>query len=263
MKKTLLLFLLGTTLAIGQSKKDNYIKEHFPLLLENLSSEDLQAFKSTMKMSSKNKLKYIDSDLLRKGSGDQFGVYYQIFSFDRTGVRNRVTIIDEENREIVIEEDGTISFDNTLPLSQIDSAAASTTQSTFTTFEGKTYDLADLLTRDGVFLITSTTCGPCMLAYGDLNQLASDPAYQSVPFTALFINSAANLKTYTEGTVYKNFGLLETPWELFTSADLISHLIPNYNVKSKTVPYILIKKNNKVVYSSNRGIKIDQIKKNL
>ncbi len=263
MKKTLLLFLLGTTLAIGQSKKDNYIKEHFPLLLENLSAEDLQAFKSTMKMSSKDKLRYIDSDLLRKGSGDQFGVYYQIFSYDLTGGHNRVTIIDQENREIVIEEDGTISFDNTQPSNLVDTAIATTDVAEFTTFSGQTYDLPTLLTRDGVFIITSTTCGPCMLAYSDLNQLASDPAYQGIPFTALYINSADNLKTYTEGTVYQNFGLLETPWELFTSEDLIKQLIPNYNLKSKAVPYVMIKKNDKVVYSSNRGIKIDQIKKNL
>jgi len=262
MKKTLLLFLLGTSLAIGQTKKDVYIKEHFPLLLENLSTTELDAFKKTMKLTSGNKLKYIDSDLLKKGSGDQFGVYYQIFSYDLTGARNRVTIIDSDNREIVIEEDGTISFDNTQP-----STAISTTEATneviFTTFDEKTYKLEELLERDGVFIITSTTCGPCMLAYPELNQLATDPAYKGVPFTALYINSASNIKNYMEGSAYKNFGKLESPWEVFTSLELIAQLVPQYNLKNKAVPYVYIKKNNKVIYSSNRGIKIDQIKKNL
>ncbi|MBB1139847.1 hypothetical protein [Myroides sp. WP-1] len=263
MKKTLLLFLLGTTLALGQKQKDNYIKEHFPLLLENLSSEELQAFKSTMKMASKDKLKYIDSNLLRKGSGDQFGVYYQIFSYDLTGVHNRVTIIDEDNREIVIEVDGTISFDNTQPTEKVASTPLATEVTQFTTFAGQTHELEDLLARDGVFIITSTNCGPCMQAYPALNQLATDPAYKNIPFTALYISSAANLKNYTEGSAYKNFGSLENPWDVFTSEVLIKHLVPNYNLKNKAVPYVMVKKNNKVVYSSNRGIKIDQIKKHI
>lgn len=263
MKKTVLLFLLGTSLAIGQTKKDAYIKEHFPLLLENLSTTELDAFKKTMKLSSGNKLKYIDSDLLKKGSGDQFGVYYQIFSYDLTGVSNRVTIIDSDNREIVIEEDGTISFDNTQPKVAAASIPLATEETQFTTFAGQTHELADLLARDGVFIITSTNCGPCMKAYPELNQLATDPAYKAIPFTALYISSATNLKNYTEGSAYKNFGSLEHPWDVFTSEVLIKHLIPSYNLKNKAVPYVMVKKNNKVVYSSNRGIKIDQIKKHI
>lgn len=262
MKKIVFLLLLTSTLALGQTKKDNYIKEHFPLLIENLSQEEMKDFKKTMKLNSKNKLTYIDGDLLRKGSGNQFGVYYQIFAYDLSGVKQTVTIIGSDNREIVIEADGTISFDNT----KTDDANAKIEDMAVTQFEafrGESYNVADIMSWDGVFVITSTTCGPCMQAYAELNALAADPAYEKVKFTALFINPASNLQTYTEGSAYKNFGLLENPWKLFTSQDLIAHLAPTYNLKNKSVPYIFIKKDNKIIYSSNRGIKIDQIKEKL
>ncbi|WP_413513028.1 hypothetical protein [Myroides odoratus] len=260
MKKTVFLLLLTSTLALGQTKKDNYIKEHFPLLIENLSSEELKDFKKTMKLNSKNKLTYLNGDLLQKGSGNQFGAYYQIFAFDLSGVKQTVTIIGSDNREIVIEADGTISFDNTRTGN---AEAEDTTTTEFESFSGERYNVADIMNWDGVFVITSTTCGPCMQAYAELNALATDPAYEKVIFTALFINPASNLQTYTEGSTYKNFGLLENPWKLFTSQDLIAHLAPTYNLKNKLVPYVFIKKDNKIIYSSDRGIKIDHIKEKL
>lgn len=262
MKKTVFLLLLTSTLALGQTKKDNYIKEHFPLLIENLSSEELKDFKKTMKLNSKNKLTYLNGNLLQKGSGNQFGAYYQIFAFDLSGVKQAVTIIGSDNREIVIEADGTIAFDNTTT-GNAKAEAEDTTTTEFESFSGERYNVADIMNWDGVFMITSTTCGPCMQAYAKLNALATDPAYEKVIFTALFINPASNLQTYTEGSTYKNFGFLENPWRLFTSQDLIAHLAPTYNLKNKLVPYVFIKKDNKIIYSSDRGIKIDQIKEKL
>lgn len=262
MKKTIvaIAFVCCTTLFAQKGKKEMYIKEHLPLLEHNLTEPELKSFIKSMKFNGKGALVSQDLDLLEKGGGEQFGTYFQYIVTQRTGVANPITIGQADGTEMVIETDGTISFDNrnikiSTPLhnSQIEGDKIQS-------FQNKTFLVDDLTQQDGLFVVTSTSCGPCLLAYPNLNELANDAELNQFAFTALYRDSFEKIATYKTGKAYENFGELETPWNVFSSDELIKRFDVKYDFKS--VPFVFIKKNGKIVYQKY-GIKIEDIKKTL
>lgn len=262
MKKYIILsaFLFTATLFAQNDKKDIYIREHLPLLEKNLSTQEYNDFKKSMKFDRKGRLEAQDFDLLKKGSGDKFGIYYQYIITKITGKSYPITLVDQSGREMVIETDGTISFNNTDTISTVKTHNSQIEGNNILSYANEKFDVEKLITEDGLFIVTSTTCGPCVKAYEALNELSKENTFTNTNFTALYRDSFEKINIYKEGTSYKRFGELSSPWNIFSSDELIEKYNTNYDFKG--FPYVFIRKKGKIVYQKY-GIKIDEIRKHL
>lgn len=120
--------------------------------------------------------------------------------------------------------------------------------------------VSDLVSQDGLFIITTTSCGPCILAYPELNELTKDSLFEKVNFVALYSDSFQKINTYKLSSGYERFGELESPWAIFSSDELVRKFNSNYDFDGW--PYVFIKKDGEIVYEKY-GIEIPQIKEQL
>ncbi len=259
MKKliTMLAFVLCSITFAQKTDKDVYIANHLPLLKENLTTKEYNTFKKSMRFDKKGKLIYQNSDLLEKGAGNQFGVYYQYISTQRTGASYPIVLVKDDGTEITIEPDGTISRTSISTKEVTDSTIV---RNTIKSYTDKEYNVSELLTEDGLFIVTSTSCGPCVTAYPELNELTKNEAFSKINFVALYRDSFQKINTFKEGSMFQRFGELNAPWIIFSSDELIKRYKTKYDFKG--VPYVFIKKNGKIIYQGY-GIKIDVLKKEL
>lgn len=260
MKKTLLFLLcmLSITSYAQHSKKDVYIEQHLPLLKQNLTDQEYKQFKKSMRFDKKGNLLSQDFSLLEKGANDQFGVYYQYIYRQSSGRTETIGLIKKDGTEIVISPDGTIIKRTNVSTKQVVNSQIQ--GDSIKSYANKTYELNNLLHEDGVYVITSTGCGPCILAYSVLNDLALDPSFSTNKFVALYRDSFQKINTFKEGSAYTQFGELNEPWIIFSSDELIRKFKSKYDFKG--VPYVFIKKDGEIIYQSY-VIKIDEIKKTL
>lgn len=262
MKKIVILssLLLCTTLYAQHDKKDLYIKKHLPLLEQNLSSDEYKAFKKSMSLNRKGKLLNQDIDLLKKGSDDKFGVYYQYIATEKTGKAYPINLVGSDGRVMVIEVDGTISFDNTKERTKQSDINSQVEGDFIRSYANEKFKVNDLVAKNGLFIVTSTGCGPCVLAYNDLNDLTKEEEFAGIDFTALYRDSFEKINNYKEGPLFKRFGELDAPWNIFSSDELVKKYNTKYNFKG--YPYVFIKKEGEIIYQKY-GIKIEEIKKQL
>lgn len=260
MKKTfsIIFFVLSVTLFAQNSKKDIYIKQHLPLLKENLTKKEYNQFKKSMRFDKKDHLIAQNFNLLEKGAGDQFGVYFQYIATQRSGRVETIGLSRSDGTEIIISPDGTIISKTKVSTKEV--ANSQIEGGTIKSYTNKSYTLSDLLTEDGLFIITSTSCGPCISAYPTLNELTQNTSLSKIKFVALYRDSFQKINTFKEGSMFNKFGELKEPWIIFSSDELIQKYNSKYDFKG--VPYVFIKNNGKIVYQSY-AIKIDEIKKQL
>lgn len=260
MKKiiTILAFALCSITFAQKTNKDTYITNHLPLLKENLTTQEYNQFKKSMRFDKKGKLIAQDFKLLEKGAGDQFGKYYQHLYQEETGIISIITMVNADGTEITIEKDGTISNRTSVSTKLV--VNSEIVGNTIRSYADKEYNVSDLLSEDGLFIITSTGCGPCVTAYPELNELTNNDTFSKINFVALYRDSFQKINTFKEGSMFQRFGELNTPWVIFSSDELIKRYKTKYDFKG--VPYVFIKKDGKIIYQ-NYGIKIDIIKKEL
>lgn len=189
MKKLITLFavVLCTTLFAQNTKKDVYLEQHLPLLKENLTNQEYNQFKKSMRFDKTGNLVGQNFDLLEKGAADQFGVYFQYIATQRSGRSETISLIKSDGTEIIISADGTIVKKTSVSTKEV--AASEIEEDHIQSYTDKTYKVSDLLSEDGLFIITSTGCGPCVLAYPSLNELTQDPSFSNVNFVALYRDS--------------------------------------------------------------------------
>lgn len=255
---TLVALVLSLSICAQNSKKDIYIDKHLPLLRENLSEKDLNTFKKSMRFNSKGHLSAQNFELLEQGAKDQIGVYYQYIFSQQSGKSDTIAIVNSNGTELVIAPDGTLLNQSTVSTEKV--ATSQIVGQQITSYDFKTYQVSELLTQDGLFVVTSTTCGPCVVAYPELNKLTQDPNYTHVNFTALYRDSFEKINTYKNGSMFNRFGALEQPWTIFSSDDLIQRFKSGYDFKG--VPYVFIKHQGKIIYKKY-GIDLKQIQKHL
>lgn len=238
--------------------KNTYIETHFPLLKENLSAIEQQEFKESLQFNWLGKISSCDAELLEKGAGDQFGSYYQHFSTELTGVPQVIGIVNPDGTEIIIDKDGTILSRTNTSAKEV--ANNEIVGNTIRSYEDKEYNVSELLSEDGLFIVTSTGCGPCVTAYPELNELTKHEAFSKINFVALYRDSFQKINTFKEGSMFQRFGELKAPWIIFSSDELIKKYNSKYDFEG--VPYVFIKKDGKIIYQSY-GINIDKIKEEL
>lgn len=127
-------------------------------------------------------------------------------------------------------------------------------------FQTLSLKVSDLVSQDGLFIITTTSCGACILAYPELNELTKDSLFEKVNFVALYSDSFQKINTYKLSSGYERFGELESPWAIFSSDELVRKFNSNYDFDGW--PYVFIKKDGEIVYEKY-GIEIPQIKEQL
>lgn len=262
MKKIIIIsaLLLGSILYAQGDKKDRYIQKNLPLVEQNLSNDEYKAFKKSMSFNKKGKLISQDIELLKKGSADKFGIYYQYISTENLGKAYPITLVDSDGREMVIEVDGTISFDNTKEPTKQSEINGQIEGDFIRSYANEKFKVNDLVAKNGLFIVTSTGCGPCVLAYSKLNNLAKEEEFTNINFTALYRDSFEKINNYKESPSFERFGELGAPWNIFNSDELVKKYNSKYDFKG--YPYVFIKKDGKIIYQKY-GIKIDEIKKQL
>lgn len=241
-----------------QPDKNTYIEAHFPLLKENLSLIEQQEFKESLQFNWLGKMSSCDAELLEKGAGDQFGIYYQHFSTELTGVSQVVGIVNPDGTEIIIDTDGTIVSRTNVSTKEV--VNKEIVGNTIRSYKDKEYNVSELLTEDGLFIVTSTGCGPCVTAYPELNELTKNKAFSKINFVALYRDSFQKINTFKGGSMFQQFGELNAPWIIFSSDELIKKYNSKYDFKG--VPYVFIKKGGEIIYQ-NYGINLDKIKNEL
>jgi len=255
---TLLTFVLCTTLFAQSTNKDVYIAQHLPLLKENLSNQEYNQFKKSMRFNKEGKLIIQNFNLLEKGAGDQIGVYYQYIFSQRSGRIETISFIKEDGTEMIIAPDGTITNKTSVSTKAV--ANNEIVENTIRSYTDKEYNVSELVTEDGLFIVTSTGCGPCVMAYPKLNKLTENPAFAKINFVALYRDSFQKINTFKDGSMFQRFGELNEPWVIFSSDELIKKYKIKYDFK--TVPFVFIKKDGEIIYQ-NYGIKIEGIEKEL
>ncbi len=257
----LILVLLLSSVAYFYSQtpnKDHYIDKNFPALKENLTPEEQQQFKESMSFSLMGKLSEFDLDLLEKGAGNQFGKYYQHIATEMTGTSLVIGLVREDGTEMIIDTDGTITSQTNVSTKAV--VNNEIVENTIRSYTDKEYNVSELVTEDGLFIVTSTGCGPCVMAYPKLNKLTENPAFAKINFVALYRDSFQKINTFKDGSMFQRFGELNEPWVIFSSDELIKKYKIKYDFK--TVPFVFIKKDGEIIYQ-NYGIKIEGIEKEL
>lgn len=210
-------------------KKDTYIKEKMPFILENLSTTELASFKEAMLFNDENALISYDMDLLEKGAGKYFDSVITNITRDFGGDISRIILVDEFGNERIIEN-----------------------KSVHKNVNGEEFDLGLIKNWEGVFLITSLNCPHCLVLFEDLNKLATSTINKDYKFVSLFIQSPEVLENYKKGTAHDHFGFLNQEWNVFfNSKELIQEIHPTYFEEEHGYPYFFFRKEGKNIEIPN------------
>lgn len=222
--KYFFLFFLNTFFLIScnggipkpEDDKDLYLKKHIPKIY-NLNKEDLAIFKESM-IFENNHLSEWNDALLEKAFENKDDYNYTTFYLYKNLNINVDTIVTvgRDSKEVMITTN-------------------------FYTKDGNSYPLDSVSKWNSVFYMVTLNCGSCINEFVKMNELSNKFKNTDVKFVAL-VKNLDNLKYYTKGQIFKDYGFLNDNWIILEENFLTPFIHSEYDSFSG-YPEVFFRKN--------------------